>query len=336
MTQYDVYGLGNALVDIEFEVSTEVLQELGIDKGVMTLLDEASQDKIVSHLGAYSQKRSCGGSAANTLIAISQFGGKSFYSCKVANDEPGKFYAEDLLRCGVSTNLEHHEPEIGVSGKCLVFVTPDADRTMNTFLGISGDLSEKELVPEAITNAKYTYIEGYLVTGEKSKQAAIKARDIARVAGRKVAFSLADLNMVKFFREGLLEIIGSGVDFLFANESEALELAKTEDLKAAIEHLKTLANGFAITLGAKGSIIFDGQNLIDIDPFPVKAIDTVGAGDMFAAGVLYGITNNMTFAEAGRLGSLASAKLVTSLGARLKTEEARALLEELKTIDLAA
>ncbi len=336
MTQYDVYGLGNALVDIEFEVSTEVLQELGIDKGVMTLLDEASQNKIVSHLGNHSQKRSCGGSAANTLIAISQFGGKSFYSCKVGNDEPGQFYTEDLLRCGVATNLEHHEPEIGISGKCLVFVTPDADRTMNTFLGISGDLSEKELVTEAITNAKYTYIEGYLVTGEHSKQAAIKAREIAQAAGRKVAFSLADLNMVKFFREGLLEIIGSGVDFIFANESEALGLAETQDLKVAIVYLKSLAKGFAITLGAKGSMIFDGQNMIDIAPFPVKAIDTVGAGDMFAGGVLYGITNGMTFVQAGRLGSLASAKLVTSLGARLETEVARALLDELKTIDMAA
>jgi len=335
MTQYDVYGLGNALLDIEFEISTEVLQELGIDKGVMTLLDEESQNKIVSHLGDYSQKRSCGGSAANTLIAISQFGGKSFYSCKVGNDEPGKFYTEDLLRCGVTTNLEHQEPEVGTSGKCLVFVTPDTDRTMNTFLGISGAISEKELFTEAIANSQYTYIEGYLVTGENSKQAAIKAREIAQAAGKKVAFTLADFNMVKFFRAGLLEILGSGVDFIFANESEALGMAETEDLSVAIDYLKTLAKGFAITLGAKGSIIFDGQNLINIDPFPVKAIDTVGAGDMFAAGVLYGITNNMSFAEAGRLGSLASAKMVTSLGARLKTEETLALLEELKASQLA-
>jgi sugar/nucleoside kinase (ribokinase family) len=332
MTRYDVYGLGNALLDIEFEVSPEVLQDLGIDKGVMTLLDEASQNKILSNLDGYEQKRSCGGSAANTLIAVSQFGGKSFYSCKVANDEPGKFYAEDLLNCGVSTNLEHHEPEPGVSGKCLVFVTPDADRTMNTFLGISGDFSDIELVPDAIANAQYTYIEGYLVTGENSKQAAIKAREIAQAAGNKVAFTLADLNMVKFFKPGLLEIIGSGVDFLFANESEAMLMAETVDINAAVDYLKTLAKGFAITRGAKGSIIFDGKNSIDIAPFPVKAIDTVGAGDMYAGAFLYGITNNMTFAEAGKLGSLASAKIVTSLGARLKTAETRALLAQLPTV----
>jgi sugar/nucleoside kinase (ribokinase family) len=327
MTRYDVYGLGNALLDIEFEISPETLQDLGIDKGVMTLLDEASQDKIVSQLNGHAQKRSCGGSAANTLIAVSQFGGKSFYSCKVANDEPGQFYTEDLINCGVATNLENHEPEPGVTGKCLVFVTPDADRTMNTFLGISGNLSDAELVPDAIADAKYTYIEGYLVTGEQSKQAAIAAKEIAYGAGNKVAFTLADLNMVKFFKPGLLEIIGSGVDFLFANESEAMQIAETDDIIGAMDYLKTIAKGFAVTRGAKGSIVFDGETAIEIDPFPVKAIDTVGAGDMFAGAFLYGITNNMSFAEAGRLGSLASATIVTTLGARLKTQETRALLD---------
>ena len=329
MTQYDVYGLGNALLDIEFEVTPEVLQDLGIDKGVMTLLDEASQDKIVSKLGGSSdKKRSCGGSAANTLIAVSQFGGKAFYSCKVADDEPGKFYTQDLLDCGVKTNLENQSPEAGVTGKCLVFVTPDADRTMNTFLGTSGNFSTVELVPEAIENSKYTYIEGYLVSGEKSKAAAIEARKIARSAGKKVAFTLADLNMVKFFKPGLLEIIGDGVDFLFANESEALAIADTEDFDSAIAHLKTLAKGFAVTRGASGSVVFDGEQLIEIAPFPVKAIDTVGAGDMYAGAFLYGLTNNMSFAQAGRLGSLASSTIVTTLGARMKTEDVRALLKK--------
>ena len=331
MTKYDVYALGNGLLDIEFEVSAEVLQDLGIDKGVMTLLDRDSQDKIVSSLAQYSQKRSCGGSAANTAIAISQFGGKSFYSCKVANDEPGQFYTRDLLNCGVATNLENQDARSGVTGKCLVFVTPDADRTMNTFLGISAEFGDRELVSEAIASAEYTYIEGYLVSGESSLKAAIEAREIARAAGNKVAFTLADSNMVKFFRSGLLEIIGSGVDFLFANESEALLMAETEDFNVAVDYLKTLAKGFAITRGAAGSVIFDGENLIEIAGFPVKAVDTVGAGDMYAGACLYGITNGMSYGEAGRLASFASAKLVTSLGARLPTEEVRSLLDEVKT-----
>jgi sugar/nucleoside kinase (ribokinase family) len=330
MARYDVYGLGNALLDIECEVTPAVLQELGIDKGVMTLLDEDAQNKILAHLDGYSTKRSGGGSAANTLIAVSQFGGQAFYSCKVANDEPGQHYLSDLLACGLDTNLKTHSPEPGITGKCLVFVTPDADRTMNTFLGISSSFSEVELVPEAIANSTYTYVEGYLVTGEQSKQAAIKAREIATAAGQKVALTLSDFNMTKFFKQGLLDMIGPGVDLLFANESEACEMSGTQDLNEAIQHLKTLAKGFAVTCGPKGSLIFDGETLIEIEPFPVKAIDTVGAGDMYAAGVLYGITNGMDWSTAGRLGSLASAKLVTTLGARMSTAELQALLAQVK------
>jgi sugar/nucleoside kinase (ribokinase family) len=332
MARYNVYGLGNALLDIECEVAPTVLQDLGIEKGVMTLLDEDSQNKILSHLDGRASKRTCGGSAANTIIAISQLGGQTFYSCKVAKDEPGQFYLDDLLECGVDTNLKIHPPEEGITGKCLVFVTPDADRTMNTFLGISSSFSEVELVPEAIADSTYTYIEGYLVTGEQSKRAAIKAREIATAAGQKVALTLSDLNMAKFFKQGLLDMIGPGVDFLFANESEAFQMSETQDLNEAIAHLKTLAKGFAITLGPKGSLIFDGETLIEIESFPVKAIDTVGAGDMYAGGVLYGITNGMDWATAGRLGSLASSKLVTTLGARLKTTEIHALLAQVKAV----
>lgn len=329
MTQYDVYGLGNALLDIELEVSPETLQDLEIDKGVMTLIEEDHQHKILKRLEGKSMKRGCGGSAANTIIAVSQFGGKGFYSCKVANDQDGTFYLENLLRSNVDTNLKDHSPEAGITGKCLVFVTPDADRTMNTFLGISANFSETELVPEAIAQSNYTYIEGYLVTGAASKAAAIQAREIAQAAGQKVSLSLSDLNMVKFFKEGLLEIIGSGMDFLFANESEALAMAGTQELTAAIDYIKGLAKGFAITRGAKGSVIFNGEDLIEIDPVSVKAIDTVGAGDMYAGAVLYGLTHGMSYAEAGQLGSLASAKLVTSLGPRMKPEDTRSVLESL-------
>lgn len=329
MARYDVYGLGNALLDIESEVTVEVLQELGVEKGVMTLLDEESQNAIAHRLGDNHKKRTCGGSGANTIVAVSQFGGRAYYCCKVADDEPGRFYLEDLRSCGVETNLEQHPPEVGITGKCLVFVTPDADRTMNTFLGISSNFSEKDLVPEAIADSSYTYIEGYLVTGQHSKEAAIRAREIAAASGNKVALTLSDLNMVKFFKPGLLEMIGDGVDFIFANESEALEMADSQDIEAAIAHFKTLAQGFAITRGSKGSLIFDGEKIHEIEPFPVKAIDTVGAGDMYAGGVLYGITNGMDWATAGRLGSMASSKLVTTLGARLEKPEIQALLAQL-------
>ncbi len=325
--KYNVYGLGNALVDIECALSVEDLAAIGMNKGVMTLLDEAVQDNAIAQLNGRNTKRSCGGSAANTIIAISQLGGKAFYGCKVADDDYGKFYTQDLVDCGVDTNLTSHAPEAGHTGKCLVLVTPDADRTMGTFLGISSQLSEADLNPEAIAAAEYTYVEGFLVSGENSKQAAIKASQLARAAGRKVAMSLSDYNMVQFFRPGLLDMIGVGLDMLFANESEALLMAETDDLATAIEHAKTLAKAFAITRGPQGSVIFDGENLLEIAPYPVKAIDTVGAGDMYAGGVLYGITHGLTWAQAGELGSMASAKLVTAYGARMATDNLQAVLK---------
>jgi sugar/nucleoside kinase (ribokinase family) len=327
MARYDVYGLGNALLDVECEVTASVLTELGIEKGLMTLLDEEGQNKILQYLGNTPTKRTSGGSGANTIVAVSQFGGKTFYSCKVAQDEPGEHYLQDLQECGVETST--NSIGVGVTGKCLVFVTPDADRTMKTFLGISANLAISDLVPEAIADSTYTYIEGYLVTGEITLNSAIKARELAAAAGQKTAFTLSDPNMAKFFKPALLDIIGSGVDLLFANDAEALEMAGTPDLGVAIEYLKTLAKTFAITLGAKGSLIFDGENLLEVAPFPVQAIDTVGAGDIYAAGVLYGITNGLDWATAGRLGSMASSKLVTTAGGRLATADVQALLSKL-------
>ncbi|HIK30547.1 MAG TPA: adenosine kinase [Oscillatoriales cyanobacterium M59_W2019_021] len=327
MTEYNVYGLGNALADIEFEISVDRLQELKIEKGVMTLIDADRQHEILDRLSDLSPKLSCGGSAANTAIAISQFGGHSFYSCKVANDETGQVYLEDLIRNGVDSNLLLTDRPDGVTGKCIVFVTPDADRTMNTHLGISAEFSPEELVPEAIVKSQYLYVEGYLVTSPTGRAAAIRACEIAREAGVKTSLSLSDPNMAEFFKDGLLEMIGSGMDFIFSNESEALKLAKTEDMSEAIAYLKSLAKGFAITRGPSGSLIFDGEEMLEIPPVKVEAIDTVGAGDMYAGAFLYGITNGMNFTQAGNLASRAAAKLVTSFGPRLHIAETRKLLE---------
>jgi len=325
---YNVYGMGNALLDIEFKVTPDLLQSLGIDKGVMTLIEGDRQQQLINDLKDYMGKRSGGGSAANTMFAISQFGGKCFYSCKVANDEMGQSYLQDLVDCGIETNLQHHEPELGITGQCLVFVTPDADRTMNTHLGISAQFSEKELVPSAIEESEYLYIEGYLVTDPTSKAAAVKAREVAQNADTKVALSLSDLNMAKFFKPGFLEMIGNGIDLIFANESEALTMAETEDMAKACDYLRTLSKGFIITRGAQGSLVYDGENLLEVAPHKVKAIDTVGAGDMFAGAFLYGLTNGMSHAEAGKLASAASARLVTSYGPRLEPEEAKEVLAQ--------
>lgn len=327
--KYHVYGMGNALVDMEFKVTSELLTQLGINKGVMTLMDENQQIEVIKHL-PNPWKKCSGGSAANTLVAISQLGGKGFYSCKVADDEAGLFYLQDLLNCGLDTNLGVKNRPIGITGKCLVLVTPDADRTMNTFLGITGNLTMEELDETALKDSEYLYIEGYLVSSPIAKKTAIFAKNIAEKANVKTSFSLSDPNMVDFFKDGILEIIGNGVDLLFANEIEALKMANTDDLAVAINYFKNLANTFAITCGKKGSIIFDGENLLEIPAFPVVAVDTVGAGDMYAGCLLYGITNGLDWSDAGKLASLASAELVTNFGARLDTNKLQQLLHQIR------
>ena len=181
-------------------------------------------------------------------------------------------------------------------------------------------------MPGAIADSEYLYMEGYLVTSPTAKTAAIKAREIAQESGVKTTFSLSDPNMVSFFKEGLLEIIGEQIEFIFANESEALKMADTEDFSEAVNYLKSLSQGFAITRGSQGSVVFDGQELIEITPYPVEAVDTVGAGDMYAGAFLYGVTHGMSYAQAGDLASRASSRIVTCYGPRLETETLKQLL----------
>jgi sugar/nucleoside kinase (ribokinase family) len=290
----------------------------------MTLVDEARQSEIIANLNGFQHKRSCGGSAANTVIAVSQFGGKSFYSCKVAKDETGLFYYKDLMANGVETNLHEGTLEEGTSGKCIVLVTPDADRTMNTFLGITSNFSTKEIVEANIKESNYLYIEGYLVASPTGKLAAIEARKMAEKHQVKTALTFSDVNMVNFFGDGLKEMIGEkGVDLLFCNEAEALAYTKSTTVEESIESLKKIAKTFAVTLGAKGALLFDGKKEIHVVTMPVEAIDTNGAGDLFAGAFLYGINNGMTYAEAAKLGCLSSSTLVTQFGARLKLEQVK-------------
>ena len=330
MKKYDVYGLGAALVDTEIEVEDQFLELSNIDKGLMTLVDEARQyellDKLSGHMVA--SRRASGGSAANSIIASSYFGASAFYSCKVANDDNGFFYLEDLQNAGVDSNL-NGEKETGITGKCLVMITPDAERTMNTFLGISETLSVNELDLEALENSRYLYMEGYLVTSPTGRNAAIKAREYAEQHGVKTAFSLSDPGMVEFFKDGLAEIIGKGVDLLFCNEDEAMGWADVNTIEEAIEEIKKIAKGFAITRGAKGAVVWDGKALLSIAPNKVKAIDTNGAGDMFAGAFLYALSQGHDFQVAGDLASLASATIVSEFGPRMAAEKHQQILKQI-------
>lgn len=332
MKKYHVYGIGNALVDLEFTVTPDFFPKMNIEKGVMTLIEENRSGELLHHLEKLptknAHKRACGGSAANTVIAVSQFGGSSYYSCKVASDDFGKFYLDDLNKNGVKTN-PHPTDVQGKTGNCLVMVTPDADRTMNTYLGITSSFSEQELSESALKDSEYVYIEGYLVASPTAHDAAVKAKKLAEKNNIKTALTFSDPNMVKFFKKQFDEIIGIGVDLLFCNESEAMEYTGMNSLKEAREELKKVAKTFVVTLGENGATIFDGTTFVDIEPYKVRAIDTNGAGDMFAGAFLYAITHGHSHAQAGKLASLASSKVVSQFGPRLEWHQTKEIMKEL-------
>lgn len=331
MKKYDVYGMGNALVDMEFQVSDMFLQSMGVEKGFMTLVDEERQYELLEYLRGEHSVRSGGGSAANTIVANSHFGGTSFYTCRVSNDEMGEFYMRELDQAGVDTNL-HDSRADGVTGKCLVMITPDAERTMNTYLGVSEALSVHELREEALRDSQFVYSEGYLVTSPSARPAVVRAMNLARSSGVKTALSFSDPSMVKYFRLGLEEIIGEGVDLLFCNREEALLWGECRTLAKAVDRLRHSAAAFVVTLGAEGALVFDGYALHEIDPNPVQPLDTNGAGDMFAGAFLYGITHGMSHVQAATLASLAASRVVTTFGPRLKPAEYRQILAEFNAV----
>lgn len=329
MKKYDVYGIGNALVDLVFEVDEKFLSDHQVEKGLMTLVEEDRQNQLISAIDIEENMMKGGGSAANTVVATNQFGGKCYYSCKVSNDQFGEFFLKDLAENGVDTKLTVQTAPDGITGKCLVMVTSDAERTMNTFLGITSDFSVNEIDEEAIKNSSYVYSEGYLVPSPSGREAMIKGMEIARANDVKVALSFSDPSMVKFFRNEMVEVVGDGVDLLFCNEEEAMLYTEKDNLIEAREALKYVAKRFAITLGKNGATIFDGDTFIDIESYKVDAIDTNGAGDMFAGAFMFGITNGHTYAEAGKIASLASSKVVSQFGPRLDKKQAQEILNHL-------
>ncbi len=317
---YHVYGLGNALVDIEFEITDDELARLNVEKGLMTLIDANRHHELLTHVKGQAHSRACGGSAANSTIAVAQLGGKSFYSCRIGNDETGDFYLMDLHREGVNSNLDQVSREEGVTGKCLVMITPDAERSMNTYLGITTEMNPDCLDKSALAKSEYLYIEGYLAASESAVETARIAINHAYDNDVKVAVSLSDLSMIEFCRAGLDNILFRKIDMLFANEHEACAYTGTDDLTLAQEKLKDIAHSYAVTLGDKGAIIYDGAQTYAIDAHTVRAIDTNGAGDLFAGSYLYGISHGYSARQAGMIASFAAGLLVTKFGPRLHEE----------------
>ena len=329
MKKYVAYGVGAALVDTEIKVEDSDLAAMNVDKGMMTLVDGERQTELLQHLEGHLVKAShaSGGSAGNSMIATAQFGGPTFMTCKVANDADGDIYIADLEAAGVDHCLTG-EREDGTTGKCLVLISPDAERSMNSHLAISETLSVEQLVPEAIEQSEYLYIEGYQVTSPTGRAAAIKAREIAEAAGVKTSISFSDPGMVEFFREGMEEMVGERVNLVFCNEAEALGWGQTDNLEVAFEKLKQVSDTFVVTRGSEGAVTFDGSELAEIPPHKVQAVDSNGAGDMFAGAFLYALSRGEDFPTAGRFASLAAGKIVANYGPRLPAADYTALRAE--------
>ncbi len=323
---YDVFGVGNAIMDLQVRCDDAFLARHGIDKGIMTLVDETRQKSILEALADHQVHYCSGGSAANTIVGIADMGGRAAYACKTGEDSFGRRYLEEMQELGIRIEIPQ---EPGQTGTCVVLITPDAQRTMLTNLGISATLEPHDLVESEIARAKYLYVEGYLFAGGPTKDAAMKAIELARSNGVRVALTVSDPFLIDICRDHFLELIRGPVDLLFCNEQEARALTGLEDPIDCAREIHRHCENVALTLGKKGSIIMHQQEVLPIEGVAVDAVDTTGAGDMYAAGVLYGITNGLSWQQAGHLGSHAAARVVSQMGARLPAPLSRADIEDL-------
>ena len=309
----NVYGVGNALVDIQAQVSDDVVTELDFSKGFTTLIDDATQQRVLQRLDGIPLTRCAGGSAANTIIGIAQFGGTAAYAGKVAGDSIGDFFLEDLRQLGVTIEIP---PAAGQSGTCVVLVTDDAQRTMLTNLAVSATLSADDIVEDDVKAAEWIYVEGYLFAGD-TLAAARRAIEVAVSNNVKVALTVSDPFIVDLCRDELTSLIEGPVDLLFCNLEEARSLTGQQDPVECAHEIHKHAANVSLTLGGEGSLLLHDGVVTPIEGVPVTAIDTTGAGDMYAAGILYGITNGLSWKQSGHLASHAAGRVVSPMGARL-------------------
>lgn len=315
---YDLLAIGNALVDVLCRVDdselAEFCEKFDMQKGSMNLIDEYKAVEIYAAMGPAIE--TSGGSAANTMAGFASFGGRGAYISKVAEDQLGDVFRHDIRSIGVdfdTTPLVLGAP----TGRCLILITPDAERTMNTFLGATSTLSTVDIDESLVASAKVTYMEGYLFDRDPAKEAFRLAGSIAQEAGRDVSLTLSDPFCVERHRDDFKGLVDSYIDILFANEDELKSLYEVDDFNAAIEAVKNKCKVAAITRGEQGSVVISEAGVVEIAPIAVSEIvDTTGAGDQYAAGFLYGYTRGMSLQQCGDLGSMAASEVIAHIGPR--------------------
>ena len=313
----DVVGIGNAIIDLLAHAEERFLTEHALAKGAMTLIDEATAERLYAVMG--SATRASGGSAGNTIAGLGSLGAACGYIGKLRDDELGAAYRHDLLAAGVrfTTAMASDGP---ATARCIIFVTSDAERTMNTYLGACVNLTADDIDAELVASAKITYLEGYLYDEPHAKAAFHRAADTAHGAGRKVALSLSDGFCVERHRADFLDLVANRVDILFANQTELLALFETDSLDAALDRVAAMVDLATVTLGSKGSVVVrDSERIASPAAHVERVVDTTGAGDLYAAGFLYGLTRDLPLAECARIAGLAAAEIISHFGARPET-----------------
>jgi sugar/nucleoside kinase (ribokinase family) len=313
--KYDVLGIGNALFDVLVRTDEAFLARHGMTKGSMSLIDEARAAAIYRDMGPATEVS--GGSAANTIVGVGSLGARAAYVGKVKDDQIGHLYVHDIRAAGVAFNTAAAKdgPATGCS---YILVTADGERTMNTYLGAAQDLSPADIDPAEIEAARIVYLEGYLWDPKNAKDAFVKAARIAHDAKRKVALTLSDSFCVDRYRDEFLGLMRNGtVDIVFANESELHSLYTTSDFDLALKQLRNDVNLGVVTRSEKGCMVVSAEDAVAAPAFPVaQVVDTTGAGDLFAAGFLFGLARNLPYKQCGELGVLAAAEVIQHIGAR--------------------
>lgn len=312
--RYDVVGIGNAIVDVISQESEDFVGEHGLVKGAMTLVDAEQAAQLYAAMAPAIE--TSGGSAANTMAGIASFGGTAGYIGKVRDDQLGEVFGHDIRAVGVDFEVAA-AGEGPPTARCLIVVTPDAARTMNTFLGTSSLLHPDEIDTEFVAGGKVLYCEGYIWDIDITKQAIRKAVDATRAAGNKVSFTLSDSFCVERHHAEWLELVDGPIDILFGNEHEICALYETDDFETAVAAVQGKVEIACLTRGGLGSVIVTPDERIEVAAEPVdEVVDTTGAGDLYASGFLYGYTNGHDLATSGRLASIAAAEVISHVGAR--------------------
>ena len=313
--KYDVLGIGNAIFDVLVQTDEAFLSAHGMTKGGMALIDEARALSIYADMGPATEMS--GGSAANTIVGIANLGARAAYVGKVRDDQIGRLYTHDIRAAGVAfeTKAAAGGPATGCS---YILVTPDGERTMNTYLGAAQELTSADIDEAQVAASSIIYLEGYLWDPKSAKEAFVKAATIAHGAGRQVALTLSDSFCVDRYRDEFLDLMRKGtVDLIFANEAELHSLYQTSDFETALKQLREDTKLGIVTRSEKGCVVASKDGVVAVPAFPIESmVDTTGAGDLFAAGFLFGLVRNAGHENAGRLGALAAAEVIQHIGAR--------------------